>query len=515
LTGFLPEPVFLDLVEKGVEITTSSPPAGTNYAALAQNSILLLLPIFLIWNMLGGSRRFRIGGKFKVYYPGDIATTFKDVAGQPEAKADLQELVEFLKTPAKFTRLGAKIPKGWLMAGPPGVGKTLLARAVAAEAGVPMIVGSGSHFRETFMGQGANSVRNLFKLGKKHAPCLIFIDEIEVLGRRRSDSPTSGSIGNEEDATLNALLVELDGFAKSHGIVLVGATNRPDLLDPALTRPGRLDRHVSLGYPDTAGRLAILKVHSAAHPLAEDLDLHRIARKLTGTSGADLANLMNESAIRAARRGASVIEERDIDSSHMDILLGREKEGSPMREADRLTVAIHEAGHAVASALFEGASRPKQATIVPRGKSLGAVLSPPDEDRHLMSRVELVADIVVLLAGRAAEQLVLGFDKVTPGASEDFREATAIAYKMAAEWNMGGETPGLRLMPGMSQAAQAEAEAAAKVIIGDCWKLASDLLSRNEGSLKRIAEVLAEKEIVGGDEIMEICASSRPLAAAA
>ena len=394
-------------MQAGVDVSFGGS-AFTDFLSKNGLALLMLLPMLMIaWQILGGASRFAIGGPTKLLDPTAAKYRFSDVAGQDEAKDQMTEIVDFLRDPETFTRLGAKAPKGALMVGPPGVGKTLLARAVAGETHSAFIAVSGADFRQTFMGLGANKVRNMFKLARKNAPCLIFIDEIETLARKRSGSAGSG-INSEEEATLNALLVEMDGFVGNKGVVVLAATNRPDLIDSAVLRPGRFDRRINLEIPDLTGRIGILKVHARNKVLAGNVDLDVVARRTTGMSGADLENLLNEAAIRGTKRAAPAITMDDIDGAYFDVLLGRVRNGAILRDDDRRAIAVHEAGHAIAAATVEGAKRPQKATIVPRGRALGVVLSTPIEDRKLVSRQQLMGDIVVCLAGRAAELKAFG-----------------------------------------------------------------------------------------------------------
>lgn len=501
-TGRLPDELLVELVDRNVDIRVHQE-SDLDVMRVVPTLILIAISVTLIWYLLRGTSRLTVGGKYRLIRPGEMKTTFEDVAGQPEAKKDLEEIVEALKYPRRFRRVGARPPKGTLLSGPPGVGKTLLARAVAGEAGANIIVASGSQFRETFMGQGARKVRQMFALARKNAPCIVFIDEIETLGRRRGAAGAPTNVSNEEDSTLNALLVELDGFEQAEGVVLIGATNRPDMIDEALMRPGRLDRHVVLDYPDVVGRRAILRIHAKGRPLDPSVDLDKLADRLTGMSGAALARLMNEAAIAAAQRNAEAICADDIEKAYLDGLLGRAKEGRPLSEEERRIVAVHESGHALVAELYAGAKRPKQATIVPRGRSLGAVISDPGEDRRLHSMQSLKADIAVLLAGRAAESLVLGPDMITTGAADDFRQATNIALKMAGEWSMT-ETPVLSPMPGLSTPSAAAIEERASKLIAEIWLDVLALLKASADIHSALVERLMAKETISGEEIAEI-----------
>lgn len=500
--GWLPEPIFLEFVSQGIELKSAAREDGAPILEIVMTLMLASLSGAVLFTMLRGSSRFAMGGKPMLFRPGQIKSSFADVAGQPEAKIDLAEIVECLRDPARFKRLGANTPKGVLLSGPPGVGKTLLARAVAGEASAHMIVASGSNFRETYMGQGSRKVRQMFALARKKAPCIIFIDEIETLGRRRGGGG-AGAVANEEDSTLNTLLVELDGFTPSEGVVLIAATNRPDMIDEALKRPGRCDRHVVLDYPDLEGRRAILRIHAKTRPMADDVNLDELARTMTGMSGASLANLLNEAAMIAAQRHASVTTNADIEQAHLNILLGRAKDGSGLSADDIDTVAVHEAGHALIAACWPGANKPKQATIIPRGRSLGAVI-PDQVDRKLLPRFVLRANIAVALAGRAAETIVFGADKATTGASDDFRQASNIALRMAGEWNLATDVPDLYPTDASSPAARIIVEKRARAIIAEIWHEVCATIAKERTKLDAIAFRLKAQESVPGEEILAI-----------
>ncbi len=510
--GQLPDETLIELMKAGVDVSFGGS-ALADFFGKNGLPLLLLLPMLLIaWHILGGASRFAIGSPTKLLDPTAAKYRFSDVAGQDEAKDQMTEIVDFLRDPETFTRLGAKAPKGALMVGPPGVGKTLLARAVAGETHSAFIAVSGADFRQTFMGLGANKVRNLFKLARKNAPCLIFIDEIETLARKRSGSSGSG-INSEEEATLNALLVEMDGFVGNKGVVVLAATNRPDLIDSAVLRPGRFDRRINLEIPDLTGRIGILKVHARNKVLAGNVDLDVVARRTTGMSGADLENLLNESAIRATKRAATAITMDDIDGAYFDVLLGRVRNGAILADDDRRAIAVHEAGHAIAAATVEGAKRPQKATIVPRGRALGVVLSTPQEDRKLVSRQQLMGDIVVCLAGRAAELKAFGASGVSTGAEDDFKQATSLASRMASLWSMGTSTPVLSISEDSSAVARQKAEERAQTIIDDAWTQALETLDRHKNAHAALVAALLERESIEGAEIEAIVhthADSRP-----
>jgi cell division protease FtsH len=508
--GQLPDETLVLLVQSGVDVSFGGS-AFTDFLGKYGYPLLMLLPMLLIaWQIMGGAGRFAIGGPTKLLDRTVAKYRFSDVAGQDEAKEQMTEIVDFLRDPDTFTRLGAKAPKGALMVGPPGVGKTLLARAVAGETHSAFIAMSGADFRQTFMGLGANKVRNMFKLARKNAPCLIFIDEIETLARKRS-ATAGGSINTEEEATLNALLVEMDGFSANKGVVVLAATNRPDLIDAAVLRPGRFDRRINLEIPDLTGRIGILAVHARNKVLADNVDLTVVARRTTGMSGADLENLLNEAAIRATKRSAPAVTMDDIDGAYFDVLLGRVRNGAILSDDDRRAIAVHEAGHAIVAATLEGAKRPQKATIVPRGRALGVVLSTPKEDSKLVSRQQLMADIAVCLGGRAAELREFGGAGVSTGAEDDLKRATSLASRMAASWSMGSASPVLSITEESSPAAREAAEQQAQKIIDDAWGQALGTLERHKKAHSALATALLERETVDGPEIEAIVeAHARP-----
>ena len=508
--GQLPDETLVQLVQAGVDVSFGGS-ALTDFFGKNGFALLMLLPMLLIaWHILGGAGRFAIGGPTKLLDPTAAKCRFSDVAGQDEAKDQMTEIVDFLRDPGNYTRLGAKAPKGALMVGPPGVGKTLLARAVAGETNSAFIAVSGADFRQTFMGLGANKVRNMFKLARKNAPCLIFIDEIETLARKRSAN-AAGGINTEEEATLNALLVEMDGFTSSKGVVVLAATNRPDLIDSAVLRPGRFDRRISLEIPDLTGRLGILRVHGRNKVLSTDVDLETVARRTTGMSGADLENLLNEAAIRATKRSAPAIAMDDVEGAYFDVLLGRVRNGAILADDDRRAIAVHEAGHAIAGATAEGAKRPQKATIVPRGRALGVVLSTPKEDRKLVSRQQLMGDIIVCLAGRAAELKEFGAAGVSTGAEDDLRQATSLASRMAFLWSMGAPGPVLSISDESSAVARQRAEERAQAIIDDAWTQALECLNRHRKAHAALVVALLERETIEGAEIEAIVAAHLPV----
>ncbi len=443
--------------------------------------------------------------------------TFEDVAGIEEAKEELGEVVEFLKDPKKFQRLGGKIPKGALLVGPPGTGKTLVARAVAGEAGVPFFNISGSDFVEMFVGVGASRVRDMFEQGKKNAPCIIFIDEIDAVGRHRGAGLGGGN--DEREQTLNQLLVEMDGFEGTEGVIIIAATNRPDVLDPALLRPGRFDRQVMITNPDVKGREKILKVHARNVPLARTVDLAVIARGTPGFSGADLANLVNESALLAARRNKRVVGQEEFEDAKDKVMMGAERRSMAMSEDEKKLTAYHEAGHAVV-ALHEPQSDPiHKATIVPRGRALGMVMRLPEGDRLSLKRDKLHADLAVAMGGRVAEEIIFGNDKVTTGASGDIRMATDMARRMVTEWGMseklgmihyGANQEEVFLGHSVTQSKNISEstanliDAEIKQLVQGGYDKAKKVLTDHLDELHKVAQGLLEHEMLSGDEIKAI-----------
>ncbi len=443
--------------------------------------------------------------------------TFEDVAGIEEAKQELEEIVEFLKDPQKFQRLGGKIPKGALLVGSPGTGKTLVARAVAGEANVPFFTISGSDFVEMFVGVGASRVRDMFEQGKKNAPCIIFIDEIDAVGRHRGAGLGGGN--DEREQTLNQLLVEMDGFESNEGVIILAATNRPDVLDPALLRPGRFDRQIVVPLPDIKGREKILKVHMKKVPLANNVEPVIIARGTPGFSGADLANLVNEAALLAARRGKRVVGMEELEDAKDKVMMGAERKSMVMSEDEKKLTAYHEAGHAVV-ALHEPASDPiHKATIVPRGRALGLVMRLPEGDRLSMSVEKLRADLAVAMGGRVAEEIIFGPEKVTTGASSDISMATNMARRMVTEWGMSEKLGPLRytsdqeevfLGHSVSQSKNMSDETASIVdsevrkIVEKGYDRARQILTDHLDELHKVAKALLEYEMLSGDEIKAI-----------
>ena len=442
--------------------------------------------------------------------------TFDDVAGIDEARDELQEIVEFLKDPQKFSRLGGKIPKGALLVGSPGTGKTLLARAIAGEAGVPFFSISGSDFVEMFVGVGASRVRDMFEQAKKNAPCIVFIDEIDAVGRSRGAG--LGNQNDEREQTLNQLLVEMDGFEANEGIIIVAATNRPDVLDPALLRPGRFDRQVVVPRPDIDGRVKILEVHMRKVPLAPDVDGRAIARGTPGFSGADLANLVNEAALLAARRGKRLVAMQEFEDAKDKVMMGTERKSMVMTEDEKKMTAYHEAGHAIVS-IHEVASDPiHKATIIPRGRALGMVMRLPERDNYSYHRDKMHANLSVSMGGRVAEELIFGYDKVSSGASSDIQYATSLARDMVTQWGMSDAMGPLQyeerqegyLGYGMSQRSAMSDETAQKIdaeirkLVEGGHKRATDLLTEHNNQLHLLANALLEFETLSGEEINQL-----------
>lgn len=441
--------------------------------------------------------------------------TFSDVAGIDEVKADVQETVEFLKDPRKFQKLGGRIPKGVLVVGPPGTGKTLLAKAIAGEAGVPFFSISGSDFVEMFVGVGASRVRNMFEDAKKHAPCIIFIDEIDAVGRSRGGGIGGGN--DEREQTLNQLLVEMDGFDTTEGVILVAATNRPDVLDPALLRPGRFDRQVVVNHPDLKGRTEILKVHAKKVPVAADVELETIARGTPGFSGADLENLVNEAALWAARQSKDEVGSVDFEKAKDKILMGAERKSMILTDEEKRVTAYHEAGHALVAQLLPGTDPVHKVSIIPRGRALGVTLQLPTNDRHNYSKEFLYNTLAILLGGRVAEELV--FNQVTTGAGNDLERATALARQMVCEWGMSeklgpltfGQKEGTTFLGrsfstnrDCSDQMAAEIDLEIKRLITENYARVRQVLTERMTTLVALAEALLEKEVLDAREIQEV-----------
>ncbi|MFH1157794.1 MAG: ATP-dependent zinc metalloprotease FtsH [Pseudomonadota bacterium] len=505
---------------KGVRISggpdKNEPTIFSYLASMFPMLLLIGVWIFFMRQMQGGNNKAMGFGKSKARLLNEKLgrITFADVAGVDEAKQELEEVVEFLRDPHKFQRLGGKIPKGVLLLGPPGTGKTLLARSVAGEANVPFFTISGSDFVEMFVGVGASRVRDMFEQGKKSAPCIIFIDEIDAVGRHRGAGLGGGN--DEREQTLNQLLVEMDGFEANEGVILIAATNRPDVLDPALLRPGRFDRQVVVPNPDVNGREKILKVHMRKVPLAQDVDARVIARGTPGFSGADLANLVNEAALLAARRNKRVVGMKELEDAKDKVMMGAERRSMAMTEEEKKLTAYHEAGHAVV-AIHEPTSDPiHKATIIPRGRALGMVMRLPEGDRISMSKEKLFADLAVSMGGRIAEELVFGPEKVTTGASSDIKMATEMSRRMVMEWGMSDEMGPINYgadreevflgysmgqHKSMSSATANKVDAEVKRIIDEAYARARKTLGDNRHELEALAKALLEYETLNGDEI--------------
>ena len=504
---------------------THTTPMEYDYEPAQDNSLLIeLIPIFLLivfgivfWMLIMkkmggglGGKEFQFGkAKFKDTNDEKRKTTFDDVAGADEEKEELEEIVEFLKNPGKYNDLGAKIPKGVLLVGPPGTGKTLLARAVAGEAGVPFFSISGSDFVEMFVGVGASRVRDLFEHAKKHSPCIIFIDEIDAVGRQRGTGLGGGH--DEREQTLNQMLVEMDGFGANEGVIVIAATNRPDILDPALLRPGRFDRQVTVGYPDILGREAILKVHARKKPLAPDVKLKTIAKTTAGFTGADLANLLNEAALLAARRGKKAITMQEVEEATIKVVVGTEKKSKVMSESEKKLTAYHEAGHAVATYVCETQDPVHQISIIPTGMAGGYTMHLPSEDKSYQSKKGMEEDIVVLLGGRVAEALVLG--DISTGASNDIERATATARSMVTKYGMSDVLGCINYASGgtevfigrdMGQVKDYSDETASKIdaeihrIVTEGYKKCEKILSDNMSKLHEVSAYLMKHEKMSG-----------------
>ena len=492
-----------------------------------QGLLIGLLPILLlvgVWiffmrQMQGGARGAMGFGKSKAKLLTEHKgrKTFDDVAGVDEAKEELQEVVDFLKDPAKFQKLGGKIPKGVLLVGPPGTGKTLLARAVAGEAGVPFFSISGSDFVEMFVGVGASRVRDMFEQAKKNAPCIIFIDEIDAVGRHRGAGLGGGN--DEREQTLNQLLVEMDGFEANEGIILIAATNRPDVLDPALLRPGRFDRQVVVPNPDVAGRERILRVHMKDVPLAADVNTKTIARGTPGFSGADLANLVNEAALMAARKDRRMVTQRDFEDAKDKVMMGAERKSMAMNEEERRLTAYHEGGHALVAMSVKMADPVHKATIVPRGQALGMVMQLPEGDRYSMKYQQMIDRIAILAGGRVAEEIIFGKDNITSGASSDIQQATKLARRMVTQWGFSdvlgtvayGENEqevflghSVARSQNISEETARTIDAEVRKLVTSGWDEARQILTDRAADLETLAQALLEYETLSGEEIKDL-----------
>ncbi len=503
---------------KDVKITAKPDDDSPWYMLLLLNwfPMLLLIGVWIFFMrqmQAGGGKAMSFGkSRAKLLTENQQRVTFADVAGVDEAKDDLQEIIAFLKDPKKFTKLGGRIPKGCLLVGAPGTGKTLLARAIAGEAGVPFFNISGSDFVEMFVGVGASRVRDLFVQGKKKAPCIIFIDEIDAVGRHRGAGFGGGN--DEREQTLNQLLVEMDGFESNEGVILIAATNRPDVLDPALLRPGRFDRHVVVPRPDIKGREGILQVHSRKVPLAADVDVNVLARSTPGLTGADLENLVNEAALLAARNDQEIVNMVDLELAKDKVMMGAERRSMIISDAEKRTTAYHEAGHALVAKLLPGADPIHKVTIIPRGMALGLTQQLPQDEKYTYASKYLLNNLVILFGGRVAEELVL--KQVTTGAGNDIEKATDLARRMVCEWGMSDKLGPMTFgkkeeeifmgrdftqKVGYSKNTAVEIDAEIKRIIQESYQKAKDLLTTHLLLLHGIAEKLLEKEVLDGSEI--------------
>jgi cell division protease FtsH len=484
-------------------------------------SLFPYLLIFGIWFFLfrsmqaGGAKAFSFGKSKAKLLTGDTPkVTFDDVAGADEAKVELQEIIEFLKDPQKFTKLGGRLPKGALLVGPPGTGKTLLARAVAGEAGRPFFSMSGSDFVEMFVGVGASRVRDLFEQGKAHAPCIIFIDEIDAVGRHRGAGLGGGH--DEREQTLNQLLVEMDGFESNEGVILIAATNRPDVLDPALMRPGRFDRQIVVDLPDLRGREGILRVHIRNKPMAEDVDVTTLARGTPGMAGADLANLVNEGALLAARRNHEKVYMADLEDAKDKVMMGAERKSMVMKDEERKLTAYHEGGHAICAVKVKGNDPLHKVTIVPRGRTLGVAWTLPEDDRVSVTREQLEANLVKAYGGRVAEELVFGRDRVTTGAASDIQQATGLARRYVSQWGLSDEIGPIlvgdneqELFLGRELQTRREvSERTAQLVdsevtrvIKEAYARATVVLQENMELLHTVAAALLDRETLTGDDV--------------
>ena len=509
------------LRQKNVRIVVVPPEQTSWYMSILISwfPMLLLLGIWIFFmrQMQSGGGKAMSFGKSKARLLNDTKnkTTFKDVAGVDEAKEELHEIIEFLKEPQKFSKLGGKIPKGVLLVGPPGTGKTLLARAISGEANVPFFSISGSDFVEMFVGVGASRVRDLFEQGKKNSPCIIFIDEIDAVGRHRGAGLGGGH--DEREQTLNQLLVEMDGFENNEGVILIAATNRPDVLDPALLRPGRFDRQVTVGRPDVKGREGILKVHTSTVPLVDGVDLKIIARGTPGFTGADLANLVNEAALLAARDDKKAVAMSDFEEAKDKVMMGVERRSMVISEKEKKTTAYHEAGHALVAVLLPGTDPIHKVTIIPRGSALGVTMQLPMDEQHTYQRNYLINSLAILMGGRCAEEICLG--EMTTGAGNDIERATEMARKMVCEWGMsekmGPLTYGTKeeqVFLGKDFSSQKNfSDQTAKLIDQEVKTLvmggytrATELLTQNRDKLEEMAQALLEHETLNAKEIQNI-----------
>jgi cell division protease FtsH len=511
----IPPPEFLaansnfvtDLVHRQirVDVAPTADPASLSWGAMLMASAFLGLLGFTVYRTTAG-RIPSITGRARVAERGESVVTFQDVAGVDEAKDEVKEIVDFLREPDRFSAIGGRIPKGVLLVGPPGTGKTLLARSIAGEAGVPFLFASGSDFVEMYAGVGASRVRRLFRDARRHSSCIVFIDELDAVGRSRGGNSLSHE---EREQTLNQLLVEMDGFEGHQGIVVIAATNRQDILDPALLRPGRFDRQVTVGNPDLKGREAILKVHARKIAVDADVNLRSIARGTPGFSGADLANLVNEAALFAARVGRTTVTDADLQEARDKVLMGVERRSIALTELDRVNCAYHEAGHAVVAALLPGADPLHKVTIIPRGRAMGVTMQLPEADRHTYTKGYLETQVAVLMGGRVAEELFM--NHMTSGASNDIERATDIAQHMVCEWGMSQLGPLAFRKPGnaydpdrphnVSEATAQRVDEEIRRVVMTGYDRARQVIEQNIASVRMLAEDLLQNESLEADEI--------------
>ena len=509
------------------------------FLSLLSFAPMLIITAWLLWPMINSKRKNKngendnIGGLFgnpfsfgkskaKAMMPNELNVKFSDVAGIDEAKEDIVELVDFLRDPAKYYDIGGKIPRGCLLCGQPGTGKTLLAKAIACEARVPFFFISGSDFVEMFVGVGASRVRDMFAQAKKQAPCIVFIDEIDAVGRNRGNGIGGGN--DEREQTLNQLLVEMDGFQERAGIIVIAATNRPDVLDPALLRPGRFDRQIVVGLPDIKGREEILKVHAKKVKISPDVELNVIARGTPGFSGADLANVVNESALLAARRNRKIVTMKDFEDAKDKVMMGAERKSMVMKEEEKKLTAYHEGGHAIVS-LNQPASDPiHKATIIPRGRALGLVMRLPSEDRFSETREQMLANMAIAMGGRVAEEMIFGHDKVTSGASSDIQQCTKLARNMVVKWGLsekvgtidysqeesGYATSGKSISADISPETAKVIDEEVKKLVENAYNTASKILHEKRADLEILAKALLEYETLTGDEIKQVLSGEKP-----
>ena len=516
------------LQEKSVQIEAKPPDDNPWYITFlfSWGPFILFLGLwfFLMRQMqMGGNRALSFGkSRARMLTEDKKKTTFADVAGVDEAKEEVMEIIDFLKDPKKFQKLGGRIPKGVLIIGPPGTGKTLLAKAIAGEASAPFFSISGSDFVEMFVGVGASRVRDLFEQGKKHAPCIIFIDEIDAVGRLRGAGLGGGH--DEREQTLNQLLVEMDGFDTTDGVILIAATNRPDVLDPALLRPGRFDRQVVVNHPDVRGRSEILNVHTKKVPISSDVDMQKIARGTPGFTGADLENLVNEAALWAARLDKTSVDQIDFENAKDKVMMGVERKSMVFSEEEKRTTAFHEAGHALMAKLLPGTDPVHKVTIIPRGRALGMTMQLPTDDRHSYSKDFLFNSLSILFGGRVAEELI--FQNVTTGAGNDIERATELARKMVCEWGMSEKLGPLTFgkkeeevflgrdfgsKRDFSDQVALEIDQEVRQLVMDAYERTKRILTEHIHSLRALAEALLEKEVLDGMEIDEILERSSSL----